>query len=472
MSTTTRAALTALALVALALAAPAVALAASLHSAPLEPALRADLSTGSAYVHSPVLVQRSHAALPLLREAISLPATYDLRAAAGVSHLTPVRDQGQTGTCWAFATVGALESALMPGRSWDFSEDNMVNRNGFTVDDPYQNGGSLEMGEAYLARWAGPVTETVDPFDKPGVNPAGPVRKHVQGFVLLSPRADFATDTTANDAIKAALLQYGAVATQMYFPESDRGNEYTATLGFYQATVPADTDGVPLVNHGVDIVGWDDAYAVSRFATPPPGPGAFLVRNSWGPSFGDGGYFWISYYDAALARSDDSLAFTRVDDPGAYDHAYGYDTLGWTSSAGMGSATARFANRFTAKRAGKVTAVSFYTDAPGATYRLYAGRSLAGLSARGAGTVSQAGYVTVPLSTRLSVVKGARFVVAVSLKTGTSTPIPLEAPISGYAPARASAGQSFVLMSGKWRDLTASRGYGNTNVCLKAFTVK
>ena len=163
MSTTTRAALVSLALVAFALAAPAAALAASLHSAPLNPALRDDLADGAAYLHSPVLVQRG--AGPLLRDGVLLPASYDLRDVNGVSHLTAVRDQGSTGTCWAFATVGALESALMPATpAPDFSEDNMVNRNGYLVGDRYQSGGSLEMGEAYLARWAGPVAELVDPF--------------------------------------------------------------------------------------------------------------------------------------------------------------------------------------------------------------------------------------------------------------------------------------------------------------------
>ena len=468
MSTTTRAALVSLALVAFALAAPAAAPAASLHSAPLNPALRDDLAAGAAYLHSPVLVQRG--ARPLLRDGLSLPASYDLRDVNGVSHLTALRDQGNTGTCWAFATLGALESALMPATPPpNFSEDNMVNRNGYLVGNRYQNGGSLEMGEAYLARWAGPVAESVDHF-RSAVNPTGPVTEHVQSFELIPLRANYATDGTANDAIKAAVLQYGAVATQMYYPETDT-NVYNATLGFYLAAV-AKEDGVPLANHGVDIVGWDDAYPVGQFVKEPPGPGAFLVRNSWGSNWGDGGYFWISYYDAALARSDDSVAFTRVDAPGVYGHVYSYDKLGWTSSGGWGRATAKFANRFTAAAAGKVAAVSFYTDAPDATYKVYAGRSLAGLSTRGSGTVSQAGYVTVPLGTQLSVARGARFVVAVSLDTGTSTPVPLEAPISDYAPARASAGQSFVLLGSRWVDLTTQRGYANTNVCLKAYTVK
>ena len=117
--------------------------------------------------------------------------------------------------------------------------------------------------------------------------------------------------------------------------------------------------------------------------------------------------------------------------------------------------------------------MSFYTDGPNAAYKLYAGRSLAALSYRGSGTVSQPGYVTVPLRARLGVAKGAVFVVAVRLDIpGDDTPIPLEAPLNGYAPAKAAAGQSFVQLGRKWTDLTTQPRYRNVNVCLKAFAQK
>ena len=62
------------------------------------------------------------------RAAGTLPSTYDLRS---TGRLSPVRDQGDLGTCWAFANLAAVESRLLPGEKRDFSEDNLVLRSGF-----------------------------------------------------------------------------------------------------------------------------------------------------------------------------------------------------------------------------------------------------------------------------------------------------------------------------------------------------
>ena len=57
------------------------------------------------------------------RRAAALPATFDLRDAG---RLSPVRDQGRYGTCWAFASLASLESSLLPGDAHDFSENNLA----------------------------------------------------------------------------------------------------------------------------------------------------------------------------------------------------------------------------------------------------------------------------------------------------------------------------------------------------------
>jgi C1A family cysteine protease len=76
-----------------------------------------------------------------------LSISYDLRTQG---RLTPVKDQGQDGNCWAFAAIGSLESSLLPGTSTDLSENNMKNTAGF--DTGPNDGGNDFMASAYLAR--------------------------------------------------------------------------------------------------------------------------------------------------------------------------------------------------------------------------------------------------------------------------------------------------------------------------------
>ncbi|MDR0846094.1 MAG: C1 family peptidase [Lactobacillales bacterium] len=59
-------------------------------------------------------------------------------------------------------------------------------------------------------------------------------------------------------------------------------------------------------NHQVTIVGYDDNYSADNFnpEVRPASNGAFLVKNSWGTSAHDGGYFWLSYEAGTLAVND------------------------------------------------------------------------------------------------------------------------------------------------------------------------
>jgi C1A family cysteine protease len=382
-------------------------------------------------------------------------SSFDLRSAGKVS---PVKDQGSWGACWTFATMASLESCLLPGELRDFSEDNVVLNSGFdtgsTPAEQYDHGGNFYMSTAYLIRWSGPVEESDDTYgdsySPPGLTP----QKHVQE-VLYVPGSN-------PENIKYALTTWGAVATSIDWED-----------WFYNAATAAFYDwGSSNISHAVTIVGWDDAYSAGNFGKAPPGPGAWLVKNSWNSSWGQGGYFWVSYYDRFCASADVYNAVYRGAEPTSnYGTIYSYDPLGECDSVGYGSDTAWGANVFTAGESQTITAVGFFTTVPSATYEVYAGSSLSTLQAQGSGAESLPGFHTVALSSPLAVAGGSSFAVAVRLtQPGESYPIPVEDVVTGFSSAAtASPGQSFVSSDGyTWRDLTSS--YDSTaNVCLKAY---
>lgn len=395
---------------------------------------------------------------PRMFMATALPATYDLRT---LNKLTPIRNQGSSGSCWAFASVGSLESFLTPGESWDFSENNLKNSSGFDIGP--NSGGNRAMSTAYFARWSGPVAESADPYNAAStVSPTGlPPVKHVQDVIFVPVR----TGPLDNTSIKQAVITYGAVYTT-YYHSNSYYNSSTASYYF---------NGSTNSNHAVCIVGWDDNYAASKFLATPPGNGAFLIRNSWGAYWGMSGYFWMSYYDSRLGKTENAV-FTA--EPATnYTNIYQYDTLGWISNMGYGGNTAWFANVFTATSNNPIVAAGLYCPAANSTYEVYvyANPTSGPISSSGpvsssSGTVATAGYHTVKLATPAPVTSGQKFSVVVKLTTpGYGYPVALERPYSGYASkAVASAGQSYVSSGGaSWSDITAS--YANTNVCLKAF---
>jgi C1A family cysteine protease len=391
--------------------------------------------------------------------ASGIALTYDLRTN---SRVPTVKDQGQDGNCWAFASISSLESSLLPGERDDFSENNMKNLHGFDVSP--NSGGNDFMATAYLARWSGPVRASDDPYSDGSTTSPGflAVQKHVQNVIFIPARLG----PLENDQIKSVIMQYGAVYSTFHWEDTSY-NYHSASYYYSGSSGP---------NHAIDIVGWDDTYDRNNFPMPAPGNGAFIAQNSWGSNWGEGGYFYISYYDTRIGR--DNAMFT-AQASNNYARIYQYDPLGWVANFGMGSDTAYYANVFTASGSEQLKAVSFYTTATSADYELkvfldpdHGPVSSAGYVASQSGTMDLPGYHTVSLSIPVALKSGQKFSVAVKVhSSGWEFPVAIEYPISGYTSgARASPGQSYISSDGgSWSDLTSSQP--NTNVCLKAFTM-
>jgi C1A family cysteine protease len=423
---------------------------------------------GLGWVPPPYELSKLTTAPSLMQAQTSYPASYDLRP----SKVSPVEDQGNCGSCWTFATFGSLESYLWPGLKTIFSENNLKNLHDF--DATCCGGGNAEMSTTYLARWgttmtdrtgskiyAGPVTSAFDPYSLSCTSPTTSPAMHVQNVYYL-PLKQNALD---NNAIKSALMTYGGVYTAFYYADT---YYKSANAAYYDGST---TGG----NHAVTIVGWDDNYAKTNFATAPPDNGAWIVKNSWGASWGKSGYFYVSYYDKNMGYQENAV-FT-AEPTTNYTTNYQYDPFGMETSIGSGSSTAYGANVFTATSTGTLKAVSFWAPYQNTQYNatIYvnpanpknptSGTPISTISgtASNAG-VAYAGYYTENLTTTVPLTKGETFAVVVKFTTlGYDNPVPVQQRGSGdpgdsKAP-NAIAGQSFYSPDGTtWTDLATYGG--------------
>ena len=128
------------------------------------------------------------------------------------------------------------------------------------------------------------------------------------------------------------------------------------------------------------------------------------------------------------------------------------------------------ANRFKAAATQTIAAAGFYTLSSSTRYEVWAGRTLRSLRLRASGAVELPGYTTVPLSSKLRVYAGRKFVVAVKLVSpGQTHPMATERPATSWmSGAKAGAGQSYLSRNGStWVDATSRQP--RMNVCIKAF---
>ena len=391
------------------------------------------------------------------KEEAKLPAFYDYREEG---RAVPVRNQGFYGTCWAFASLTALETALMPEEETDFSRDHLNFNNSYALST--EEGGSYIMALAYLAAWQGPVLEQDDPYGD-NYSPEGLAAvKHVQ--IVRMP------DHKHYDAIKQTVYLYSGVESSLYM-DFDNPHQESDYYSREHASYCYNGDAVP--NHDIVIIGWDDGYPAEKFKNPPEGDGAFICQNSWGEDFGDSGIFYVSYYDTNIGTYN--LAYTRVDDTDNYDTVYQSDLCGWSGQIGYNSNTGYFANVYETQGTQELQAVGFYATGGDTEYRLAVvpdfqdADSLKGLAYLQGGYLQYSGFYTIELDEPVTVRPGQKFAVAVWI----TTPEVLYPIAAEFAAADLKSevdledGEGYISPNGKdWERVEEGQ---ESNLCLKVY---
>lgn len=439
----------------------------------------------------------------LLRAEPELPVRWDSRERGWVS---PVKNQGSYGTCWAFAAAAAMESSVLKASGGavtnDYSENHLATHDvGFGFG--FSDGGNHQLSAALLTSWRDPVWETDDPYPDPGSAYGGASVAHVQDIVWLPARfcPAFASgewyavgaredNREVDAAYKRAVMEFGALGVSYYHCHDCCRGGTGAHCWKRSSHVGSASDG----GHAVTLVGWDDEYPAENFKPTcrPKRDGAFLVKNSWGTGnvSTTNGYLWISYEDEGLFMQEGE-AYPPPEAAKNYARIYQYDPCGqvttWNSADTLQEARPEegfidwCANVFNAVATGVVEAVGFYALADETKYVLkaYAGNVRSPvdgtLVCAQTGTVARAGFTTVRLATPVALKRvGEKFAVVLALRSpGTDYPLAVECTFYDgaalWCATEAGAGESFMSKDGVgWVDFQKYDPTGN--FCLKAYT--
>lgn len=396
-----------------------------------------------------------------------LPSRFDGREMKWTS---PIKYQGDSYSCWAFATAGALESSLLKstGKLYNISENNINN-----LQLKYYSEGDLRnnhtgfaySGLGHSLSWQGIVTSKDDSFDERGMI-SGVVqtgeRIHLQDAMII-----FGGRNDTNQLLKEAVINNGAASAQYSIKEFDY-NKTNFTVENIGGNV-----------HFVTVIGWDDDFPAENFSgsegvvngTIPRGNGAWLVKDSENSNLSEneavymglGSYVWISYYNPSFLANDLNAI---VPQPAAVsymfentnDYHVNYQT-DLTGLCGFDGNYTRYSNEFASKYSEQIGAVGTYFNESGIDYSFDV--FVNGEKVHSQSGVSEfAGFKTIVLDKYVPIEKGDDF--KVEFKSNAL-------PYQAYSRQHYMPDMSLVSKDGKsWKDITLE----NKTVCLKVYTTR
>ena len=265
-----------------------------------------------------------------------LPSSFDWRNYNGHSYIGPIRNQGSCGACYAFGACAAAEGAYnwangkYDGNCADFSEAFVA----FCLSDYYSGFDGCDGSDYDYQELTGLVKYGVC---NDNVYPYTDDEQVCQVFSWDAPRTTFQSWHRVGcndiDAIKTAIMTYGVIDAAVYV-----GSAFSAYSGGIYQDSKTSCPSIPCyytkTNHIIALVGWDDNG----------GDGYWILRNSWGTDWGEGGYMRIKYTSARVACETAYLVYQSLAAPILTVTTAGTTvTASWTAIAGATGYTLSYA---------------------------------------------------------------------------------------------------------------------------------
>ena len=296
-----------------------------------------------------------------------------------IADSTPVKNQKQTSTCWAFSSTTVLESYLLKkyNKTYTLSPGHLNYMESQSFYDTLNthgpirwvnDGGNYGYSSVYYINRYGPVNESDSPTNT-DVENLEPVyidtivgKKNVIDVnnIQYNYRTKSGSCTASEiNKIKSLITKYGPTGASIFMDDS-------LVTPFYSSYMYKSNRTNTLTNHTVTIVGWNDDYSASRFEPDASRNGAWIVQNSYGTEFGNKGLFYISYDDDEVCTSIFSI---RDADTNFSDNKYILSEQPYLSTTKLTTQM----TVFTKKKNGtneKLNKVSFETLGP-TNYKVY-----------------------------------------------------------------------------------------------------